>query len=195
MTRKTPQQKKALQYQKDRRTGSLHGYVKSYPKRKARIKRISRHAANAVLRNVDIESSVNAVEITDEQALTRERLQHSIRSVPGAYAKAYPHTLEEWVKARIDRRVQSAGQRYFAKAYNSHVHRKSFKRYLQTQLSGRSLRSASVAILYKEILSPSTLEAERYHAKQRLWLRSFFQDEPALERRLTEWIEEMEREY
>lgn len=195
MTRRTPQEKKALRYKKERRTGSLHGYVKSYPDTKARINRAYRHEANATLRNVNIDSFQSAVELTDEQAITRERLQHSINSEPGDHFKAYSHSLKEWVKDRVDRRIQRAGDRYFAAAYNSTVHRKRFKRYLQTLLSGRSAASARVANYYKELIAPSNPEAQRYHAKRRAWLRSFFRDEPECERTLKAWIAEMEHQY
>lgn len=51
MTRRTPQQKKALRYKKERRTGALHGYVKSYPETKARINRAYRHEAKSFFRD------------------------------------------------------------------------------------------------------------------------------------------------
>jgi hypothetical protein len=192
MVRRTPQEKKALRYKKERRTGSLHGYVKSYPDTKARINRAYRHEANATLRSVSIESLESAVELTDEQAITRERLQHSIKSAPGADFKAYPYSLKEWVKDRVDGRIQLAGDRYFAAAYNSAVHRKRFKRYLYTLLSGRSSGSARVANYYKELLDPPNSEVQRYHARRRAWLRSFFRDEPDCERKLRAWIMELD---
>src|SRR6185295_5927383 len=130
MRRKTPQEKKNLEYSNERRTGSLHGYVKSYPKTKARISRAYRHQANVTLKAVGIESLENAFEVTDEQAITRERLQRSIQRAPGTDFKAHPHKLKEWVKGRLDGRVQFAGDRYFADAYSPAVHRKKFKRYL-----------------------------------------------------------------
>lgn len=195
MVMRTPQEKKALRYKKERRTGSLHGYVKSYPDIKARINRAYRHEANATLRSVSIESLESALELTDEQAITRERFQHSINRDPGAHFKAYPHSLKEWVKDRVDGRIHRAGDRYFAAAYNSAVHRKKFKRYLQTLLSGRSLRSAKVANYYKELLNPSNPEVRRYHARRWAWLQSFFQDEPDCEHELRAWIMEMERQY
>jgi transcriptional accessory protein Tex/SPT6 len=191
MARRTPPEKKALQYKKERRTGSLHGYVKSYPDTKARINRAYRHEANATLRTVSIESLETAVEVTDEQAITRERLQQSIKRAPGGDFKAYPHTLNEWVKARVDGRVQRAGDRYFSETYSSAVHRKRFKRYLQTLLSGRSSGSAKVASYYKELLDPPNPDAERYHADRRTWLRSFFRDEPDCELELKAWIVKM----
>src|SRR5690349_15840364 len=115
MTRKTPQQKKTQQYKKERRTGSSHGYVKSYPETKARINRAYRHEANVILKSAGIESLEQAVEVADEQSITLGRIRHSIKRAPGADYKADPHSLEEWVKDRLDRRVQFAGVKYFAK--------------------------------------------------------------------------------
>ncbi len=196
MRKKTPQEKKDLKYKKERRTGSLHGYVKSYPKIKARINKASRHEADTVLRSAGIESLESAVEVTDAQAITRERLQHSIERAPGADFKAYPHTLKEWVENRLEGRVQSAGRdRYFAQKYNSERHRKKFGKYLQTILSGRSAKSAEVAKFYGQVLNPSGLEEERYHASRRVWLRAFFRDEPEYERKLRVWIQEIEHLY
>ncbi|HSE22047.1 MAG TPA: hypothetical protein VLB68_10325 [Pyrinomonadaceae bacterium] len=195
MMRKTPQEKKALKYRKERRTGSLHGYVKSYPKTKARISRAYRHEANVTLRRVGIESLKNADELADEQAITRERLQQSIQREPGAHFKAHPHMLKEWVKGRLDARVQLAGDRYFAEAYNPPVHRNRFKRYLQALMSGHSLRSARVAEFYKAILDPQDLETQKYHTRRREWLRLFFRDEPEYQLRLNAWIKEMERQF
>jgi hypothetical protein len=195
MSRKTPQEKKNLEYKKERRTGSLHGYVKSYPKTKARINKASRHEANAVLKGAGIESLQSAVEVTDDDAITRERLQHSIERAPGADFKAYPHTLKEWVGSRLEGRVQFAGDRYFAEAYKSERHRKGFSKYLQTILSGRSAKSFEIARFYEEVLNPSALEAERYHARRRAWLRAFFRDEPEYECKLRAWMQEMEHLY
>ena len=105
MARKTPQEKKTLRYKKERRTGSLHGYVKSYPETKARINRAYRREANAVLKSGGIESLANAVEVTDEQALTGERIRYSIKGAPGSDYKAYPYSLKEWVRDRLDGRA------------------------------------------------------------------------------------------
>jgi hypothetical protein len=196
MGRRTPQEKKASKYKKERRTGALHGYVKSYPKTKARINRASRHEANAVLKGAGIKSLESAVELTDERAITRERLQHSVERAPGAYFKAYQHTLREWVDSRLEGRVQSAGRdRYFARPYNSEMHRERFGSYLQTTLSGRSAKAAEIARFYAEVLSPSGVEEERYHARWRVWLRAFFRDEPEYEHKLKAWIREMEQLY
>jgi len=195
MRRKTPQEKKDLKYKKERRTGSLHGYVKSYPKTKALINKAPRHEANAILKGARIESLESAVEVTDVQAITRERLQHSIERAPGTNFKAYPHTLKEWVTTRSEGRVQSAGNKYFAEAYNPEKHRKRFSKYLQTILSGRSAKSAEVARYYEAVLNPSDLEAERYHARRRAWLRAFFKDEPGYELKLRAWIREIENLY
>ena len=191
MKKKTPQEKKELLYEKERRTGSLHGYVKTYPKTKARINRASRHEANAVLKSAGIESSEQAVEVADEQSITRERLQRSINRVPGGDFKARPYKLKEWVENRLDNRVKFAGDRYFAEAYNSAAHRVRFRKYLQTILSGRSAISAAVAAFYEDLLNPPNLEVEKYHARRRLWLQAFFKDEPEYELKLRVWIAEM----
>lgn len=139
-----------------------------------------------------MESLEVAVALTDEQAITRERLLHSIKKAPGTHFKPYSHSLEEWVKEHLDGRIQKAGDRYFADQYNSAVHRTRFKRYLRTLLSGRSSRSAKVANYYKEVLDPPNPEVELYHASRRAWLRSFFQDEPDYEHKLNAWILEMQ---
>ena len=192
MERKTPQQKKELLYEKERRTGSLHGYVRTYPKTKARINRALRHDANVALRTADLESAEQAVEVTDDLAITCERLQSSRKSAIGSDFKAYPYTIKEWVKNRLEGRVRFAGHRYFAKPYNSAAHRKSFRKHLQTIISGRSANSAVVARFYEEVLNPSNLETENYHAKRRLWLQAFFEDEPEYELKLRVWIAEMQ---
>lgn len=192
MKRKTPQQKKELLYEKERRTGSLHGYVKTYPKTKARINRASRHEANAALESAGLQSSEQAVELTDDQAITRERLQRSIKRTPGGDFKARPYKLKEWVKNRLEGRVKFAGDRYFAESYNSAAHRKRFRKHLQTILSGRSATSAAVARFYKDVLNPQNLEAEKNHARRRIWLKAFFEDEPDYELKLRVWIEELE---
>ena len=72
MRPKTPPEKKDLQYEKERRAGALHGYVKSYSKTKARLNRTPRHEANTILKGAGIKSLENAVEVSDEQAITRE---------------------------------------------------------------------------------------------------------------------------
>ncbi len=192
--KKTPQQKKDLQYKKERRTGSLHGYVKSYPETKARINRASRHEMNAVLKAVEMGTLERSEAVTDEQAITRERLQHSVKRPPGADFKADPYTLKEWVQNRLEGRVQFAGDRYFSQVYNSESHRKEFRKYLQTLISGRSVRSAKVARFYKEVLNPSNLESDREHARRRAWLKAFFTDHPEYEGKLNAWIKEMEEQ-
>ena len=192
MKRKTPQVKKELLYEKERRTGSLHGYVKTYPKTKARINRASRHEANVALKSASIESAEQAVAVTDDQAITRERLQRSIKRVPGGDFKARPFKLKEWVKNRLEGRVQFAGDRYFAESYNSATHRKKFRKHLQTILSGRSATSAVVAKFYEDVLNPSNHEVEKDHARRRSWLQAFFEDEPEYKLKLSAWISEMQ---
>lgn len=194
MGRKTPQEKKDLQYKKERRAGALHGYVKSYPRTKARINRAPRHEANAILRGAGIKSLESAAEVADEQAITRERLRHSVEHAPGGDFKAYQHTLRGWVESRLEGRVRLAGgDRYFAHLYNSARHRERFGQYLQTILAGRSARSAEVARFYGAVLSPSDPEEERLTTRWRVWLLAFFKDEPDYEPKLRAWIREMER--
>jgi hypothetical protein len=192
MGRKTPQEKKALKYKKERRTGTLHGYVKSYPGTKARINRASRHEANSVLKGARIESLEGAVELTDEQGITRERLQHSVERAPGAHFKAQRHTLREWVDSRLEGRVRSAGQdRYFAHPYSPAMHRERFCKYLQAMLAGRSAKSAEVARFYGEALRPPGVEEVAYLTRWRAWLLAFFRDEPDYESKLRAWVREM----
>jgi hypothetical protein len=197
MARKNPQEKKELNYKKERRTGAAHGYVKSYPKVKARINRASRHEANAVLKGAGIGSLDSAVEITDAEAITRERLQHSVEHAPGNDFKAYAYTLKEWVNSRLEYRVQFAGRdKYFAEDYNSDKHRKGFGRYLRTILSGSTAKSAELARFYGEVLNPSKPpDGERHYVRWKAWLQAFFRDEPEYERELISWIREMKRLY
>ena len=195
MARKNPLEKKELTYKKERRTGAVHGYVKSYPRVKARINRASRHEANAVLKGAGIESLDSAFEITDAEAITRERLRYSVEHAPGDHFKAYPYTLKEWVDDRLKYRVQFAGRdKYFAEDYSSAKHRKRFGRYLRTIMSGGTARSAALARFYGEVLNPSTApEGETHYVRWRAWLQAFFRDEPEYERQLLSWIREMER--
>ena len=193
MGRKTPQEKKDLQYKKERRAGAHHGYVKSYATTKARINRAPRREANAILRGSGIKSLENADEVTDEQAITRERLQHSVERAPGVDFKAEQHTLREWVLSRLEGRVQFAGgDKYFARPYNIAMHREKFCKYLEAILSGRSAKSAEVARFYGKVLSPSDVEEERLTTKWRVWLQAFFKDEPEYESKLRAWMREME---
>ena len=57
-----------------------------------------------------MESLESAVALTDDQAITRERLLHSIKKAPGTHFKPYSHSLEEWVKEHLDGRIQKAGE-------------------------------------------------------------------------------------
>jgi hypothetical protein len=191
MRRRSPQEKKSLQYQKERRTGSMHGYVKSYPKTKARLNKAYRHEANVVLKGAGLETLRTAVEVTDELAITRERLRHSVGRANGSDFKPRPDTLREWVDSRLDGRVRLAGKKHFREPYNSERHRKSFGRYLETIMSGRSSRSAEVARFYGLVLSPPDPEVERLHASWSNWLKAFFRDEPEYEGKLRVWIKEM----
>ena len=196
MGRKTPPEKKDLKYKKERRTGAHHNYVKSYPRIKARINRASRHEANTLLKGARIESLESAVELTDEQAITRERLQHSVERAPGDGFKAYQHTLREWVESRLESRVRRAGwDRYFVYRYDSATHRERFCKYLQTMLSGRSAKSAEVARFYREVLRPSRVDEAHHFTSWRVWLLAFFKDEPEYELKLRGWIREMESLY
>lgn len=197
MARKNPQEKKDLNYKKDRRTGALHGYVKSYPKVKARINRAARHEANAVLKGTGIKSLDSAVEITDAESITRERLQYSVEHAPGDHFKAYPYTLKEWVDGRLKYRAQYAGRdKYFAEDYSSDKHREGFSRYVRTIMSGSTAKSAVLARFYGEVLNPSRPpEGETHYVRWRAWLQAFFRDEPEYECELVSWIREMERLY
>jgi hypothetical protein len=193
MRRKTPREKKELDYRKEGRVGSLHGYVKSYPKIKARLNRKSRRQAETVLKVAGIESAESAAEAADAQALTRARLLRPVPRVGGFNFKPHRYTLKEWVGQKLERRALSSGHRYFAEPYDSGKHRKKFAAHLRTIMLGRSPRSAEAASFYRELLSPTTPDTGRRYGRQMAWLRQFFADAPRYEQRFRDWLEGLEQ--
>src|SRR5207249_11766388 len=83
------------------------------------------------------------------------------------------------------------GWQYFQERYDRKRHRTRFKGFLQTLLTGRSFESAETAEFLREVLDPTGVESEQMHRDRRIWLRSFFCDEPTLELKLKAWIVRM----
>jgi hypothetical protein len=173
---KNPADKKRAAYDRDHRTAmeAPHAFRKNWRKKKARINRVRRRAAdrvvNGVLKGDDTERAV---------VPTRVRGEH--------LHKDGVSSLREAVANRDDRRRTSFLPTYVGYHYHAESDPKQFRRFLAALIRGRSALAAQRAE-HLSMLLDARLPNNSPVKSDRKWLRRFFQDNPEWERRVRLWI-------
>lgn len=186
--RKTPQQKKALFYQKDHHVNTEYpkAFARQWPRKKARANRKYRRQVEQTL----------TVKRRRDQREDEEKLH--IQSLPirrDTIRKwGPPITMQEWVTNHLDNRFQRTAWNYFKHPYERGRHREPFLGFLKNITSGQSQYSRRQAQWLNQFLEPpeplsdSGQGFSRNPRIQCVWLRAFFSDEPEWERHLRNWI-------
>jgi hypothetical protein len=191
MRRRTPQEKKRLEYDRDRfvEAENPHLFRKGWPKKKARTSRRDRRRAERLLEGIRNRPADAVVEHADDVALTAEHVG-SVR--PGrSLWKAGILTVRERVAHRKLQRVNRTGFHFFSRDYESAEHRKPFAAFLASLVAGAGPGSDAMAehladLLDGRVHNPYT---DHWRLRRRAWLRAFFRDEQEWEPRLRKWLD------
>jgi hypothetical protein len=187
--RKSPQQKKALAYKRDRRITAEypHAFRRYWPLKKARANRKYRRQVALVLDDVK-----EQVKLGDDE-------QFHVQSMPVHRNKVQKwepdYTLRQWVDSRLERRIERIAWNFFKQPYESALHRERFVNFISAVTQGRSISSRKLAVHFGELLQPPEVEGylEQWPMNNRkkricLWLQAFFRDEPEWEGHLRNWV-------
>lgn len=192
MKRYSPQEKKTLSYKKDHYTRPEypHSGRKTWPRKKARVKRIYRRKVNSVLTQIDNEESSEDLE-TKIKTIYRKRI-YKIGVV----------SLKTWVLTRANGKSSSLGYNYFKTPYNSKLHRERFISFLQSITNAKHEEAKPLAkAVSMWFIDPHTIVFNKWLYSEELqgwrgnlaptsydWLKDFFKEEPCWENRLRNWL-------
>jgi hypothetical protein len=184
---RTPQEKKALAYEKDHVPISEfpHALRKTLPRLKAIAHREERHRVSQMLGELKLEGADDKRGDFPTEPVRPDKVgkRYGVRS------------LREKIAWRFERRVEEIGWNFFKNRYDRQRHHEAFANFLRalTDSKTRSEYSRKVALLFRDMMDPpprrTTLDpAWRWNMRHNQWLRNFFQDEPEWETRLRAWI-------
>jgi hypothetical protein len=173
---KNPADKKRAAYDLDHRTAmeAPHAFRKNWRKKKARINRVRRRAADRVVKGV-----LNGADVETVVVPTRVRGEH--------LHKMGVTSLRRAVARRDVHRRTGFLPRYLGDRYDAELHLPPFRRFLAALVRGRSALAAQRAE-YLSILLDAPLRNHSPVQYERTWLRRFFRDDPEWERRVRLWI-------
>jgi hypothetical protein len=186
--RKSPQEKKAESYKKDRRLRAEypHAFRRKWPKKKVRAERSYRRRMHQLLVKLRIRQDEDDIEGFTSDSIRREKPL----KWPGT-AKPLGAFLEE----RRMERVQKIARNYFKHPYNSDKHREGFSDFLAEVTKDQGERGRELALAFEYLLfgnTGSVVESELRlgawrNESRREWLKAFLHDEPEWEDRLIKW--------
>jgi hypothetical protein len=184
---KTPQEKKAISYEKDRMylAENRAAFFKNFPRIKARAVRKERRQVREILATARLSEEGTQGDIPLRPVM-RDRVRKHCGPVPLGMAIERLH----------GQRDERTGWKFFRMEYQSEAHREAFAAFLTSLTAGTSDESARLARLFSEILDPPAghhvwSPADQYNLRRHSWLEAFFEDEPQWEPRLRAWVERL----
>jgi hypothetical protein len=176
--RPTPQEKKRLRYAKDFDPAAEypHGFRKTWPRKKARIKQSHRRAVRQDLSELIHGGQVDEVE-------SRIQAKKTIR-----LTKWGARSLGKRVEQSLQKRRDTIGWNNFRQRYSRTLHRKKFIAFLESLMEGDTPESRHRKDVVQIWLQSQTGAYLVGHRRQ--WLDSFFRDASGWERKLLDWMEE-----
>ena len=191
MSRRTPQEKKRLEYDRDHYVEAErpHLFRNTWPKKKAHANRRDRRRAERLLEGLRNLPADFVVAHADDSALTAE---HVANAHPRrALWKAGVRSLRERVARRNASWARRVGYNFFMTPYSSALHREPFAAFLDSVVAGAGPGSASLAAALADALEPAVHApwVNDWRHGRRAWLLAFFRDEPTWEPRLRSWLD------
>ena len=184
--RRTPQEKKALEYAQD--------HI-SYPnsrecEKKRRANREYRHRVHKILARVKGWQGDYLEDETQTDKVT-----------PRPVGKAWEvFPLGDVVARRLKLRAERTAWKFFRRKYWAPRDRIRFIAYLTSLVEGKTQHSANLASLFADVLDVRTQRDllaslqpfDYWESKRKPWLYAFFQDEPEWRERVRGWVESFE---
>jgi signal recognition particle subunit SEC65 len=191
--RQTPQEKKQLEYDRDRYVDAEYPHLlrKRWPKKKAAVSRRERRRAERLVSGLRNLPADVVVETGEDAGITAEHVRST--RMPHALWKSGIRTVRERVADRVEKRARTAGFNLFKQPYDAALHRAPFAAFLASVVKGppASTTSKVRAAHWARVLDPAPLHGERdqpWRERRREWTQAFFRDEPQWETWLREWI-------
>jgi hypothetical protein len=190
--RRTPQEKKALVYEKDHHidTEYPHAFRIGWPRKKAGAHRAYRRTVRQLLQDVDAESALSDDASGDVRA-------EAVRRRPvrkwgqGIHGSALP--LRAWIERQRERRIVSTAHSFFKRPYDQTLHGERFAAFLASVIEGKTPYARQLAIFLSNLLPdplphawPTPHNGRR--DMNRAWLAAFLVDYPDWEQRVRRWI-------
>jgi len=147
MKRKTPREKKNLEYIKDHIpfAETVHGFRRSWPRKKARSNRAYRRRVHNLLATLHIRQEEDFTETANPEAVRREPVRKCYVVEPRGQV----------ISRRITRRVEGTAINFFKREYDHIRDRHRFAGFLTSQVGGRTESSRRLALYLHELMDPS----------------------------------------
>ncbi len=180
---KTRPEKRAAALKHDHRTEmeAPHAFRKNWPRKKARINRNRRRAADGAVKSV-----VRGGDADDLVVPRRLRGEH--------LKKSGVATLGAFVATKKRRNRADFLPRYITPRGDPAEHAEMFRGFLAGLVQGRSLISADRAKYLLWLLDADLPNSHHVLYKQ-VWLLRFFAAEPRLEARVRDWCQQLEEQH
>ena len=184
MRRKTPREKKDLEYIKDHVTfaESVHGARKTWPRKEARVTRAYRRL---------VRQRIGSFQARHEDDFPDEENPMSVRRQRVRKLGVLP--FGEVLRRRKEKRLEGTMHNFLSGSYYPIYGREHFAAFLSSQVGGRTEKSRMLAQYLQELMDipqkyVRTVEQYWWWEKKREWLLAFFRDEPEWEERVRAWI-------
>jgi hypothetical protein len=191
--RLTPQEKKRMEYDRDRYVDAEYPHLlrKRWPKKKAAVSRRDRRRGERLVAELRNRPADEVVDAGDEAGITARAAHRTL--TPHALRKSGVKTVRERLADRAESRQRKTGFNFFREPYDAARHQKPFAAYLASIVAGppsgdgSRARAAHLA----RVLDPTPMDprTDRWRETRRLWMHAFFRDEPEWDARLRAWID------
>jgi hypothetical protein len=183
---KTPQQKKALSYAKDRRVGAEypHAFRRYWPRKEAHASRQYRRGVRQSLVHELRTLPAEALDDIAASSIRREEVRKWGPNIP----------LGQRVPDRLSLRVVRTASNFFNRPYVAERDHARFVALLASLSARRTSWSREQARAFNMLLDPPEYDTPVSHhllgrrEQRQEWLRAFFADEPAWEQRIRAWV-------
>src|SRR5687768_15643094 len=141
--RRTPQEKKRLEYTKDHTTPSSHGFSKSLPRERARANQAYRRLVHQRVAAFEVHEEDDVPERLRPEQVRRKRVRKDYGSV---------NPMGEVIKDRLHGRIIAPFWNFIRDEYNSSSDREKFVGFLTAQVGGRTEISRELAQVFRKLI-------------------------------------------
>lgn len=184
--RRTPQQKKSDEYDRDHHQPNSHGFWRDWREAKAREHRKTRRKTTLLERQA-------VATVHDPEAY--ESAEGRVARRPTRLTKGGTPTVRERVRLKREARIWKAGwDQFFRRPFDPEADHRPFRRFLESIMRGRSGQAIELARYYRAVLlSPRGRDAHGVTGRTARWLHQYFAQDAALEARFRRWVAQTSR--
>jgi hypothetical protein len=182
--RRTPQQKKTDEYDRDHHQPNSHGFWRDWREAKTRAHRKTRRKASRLEREA-------AATVHDPEAF--EAAERRVVHRTSRLTKGGTPTVRERVRSQREARLWKTGwDRFFSRPFDPAADHRPFRQFLQSLMRGRSGHAAELARYFRAVLAAPRRGrgAHGVRGTTARWLHQYFAEDPSLEARFYRWVAE-----